>query len=191
MSIRQYIATTFVVFFSTVVNISLMEKHFGRVFDFLKAKWRAMGIDKEIKQATFRNNQNKAMVNIMFTHAWMVDHIKSFVKSENITPQQYNILRILRGAGEPLSTLQLRERMLDKMSDTSRIVERMVSKNLVQKAVSEKDKRMVDVIITPQGSELLENLDRRNEELDAVVNHLSDDELETLNNLLDKLRNNH
>jgi len=168
-----------------------MEKHFGRVFELFESKMRTMRIDKEIKQATFRNNQNKAMVNIMFTHAWMVDHIKSFVKSENITPQQYNILRILRGAGEPLSTLQLRERMLDKMSDTSRIVERMVSKNLVQKAVSEKDKRMVDVIITPQGSELLENLDRRNEELDAVVNHLSDDELETLNNLLDKLRNNH
>ena len=168
-----------------------MEKHFGRVFELLEAKCRAMGIDKEIKQATFRNNQNKAMVNIMFTHAWMVDHIKSFVKSENITPQQYNILRILRGAGEPLSTLQLRERMLDKMSDTSRIVERMVSKNLVKKAISEKDKRMVDVVITPEGFELLENLDRRNEELDAVVNHLSDEELETLNNLLDKLRNNH
>jgi DNA-binding MarR family transcriptional regulator len=173
------------------VNLSSAKKYFGRVFDLFETNAEPMGIDKEIKQATFRNNQNKAMVNIMFTHAWMVDHIKSFVKSENITPQQYNILRILRGAGEPLSTLQLRERMLDKMSDTSRIVERMVSKNLVQKAVSEKDKRMVDVIITPQGSELLENLDRRNEELDAVVNHLSDDELETLNNLLDKLRNNH
>src|SRR5678815_4383820 len=156
-----------------------MEKHFGRVFELFESKMRTMRIDKEIKQATFRNNQNKAMVNIMFTHAWMVDHIKSFVKSENITPQQYNILRILRGAGEPLSTLQLRERMLDKMSDTSRIVERMVSKNLVKKAVSEKDKRMVDVVITPEGFELLENLDRRNEELDAVVNHLSDDELET------------
>jgi DNA-binding MarR family transcriptional regulator len=129
------------------VDLSLMEKHFGRVFDFSNQNAEPMGIDKEIKQATFRNNQNKAMVNIMFTHAWMVDHIKSFVKSENITPQQYNILRILRGAGEPLSTLQLRERMLDKMSDTSRIVERMVSKNLVQKAISEKDKRMVDVIL--------------------------------------------
>jgi DNA-binding MarR family transcriptional regulator len=120
----------------------------------------------------------------------MIDHIKSFVKSENITPQQYNILRILRGAGEPLSTLQLRERMLVKMSDTSRIVERMVSKDLVQKAVSEKDKRMVDVIITPKGMELLESLDRRNEELDAMMNHLSDGELETLNDLLDKLRDN-
>jgi len=173
------------------VHLNLKEKHFGRVFDLLKQNAEPMGIDNEKKQTTFRNNQNKAMVNIMFTHAWMVDHIKSFVKSENITPQQYNILRILRGAGEPLSTLQLRERMLDKMSDTSRIVERMLSKGLVQKAISEKDKRMVDVVITPQGAELLENLDKRNEELDAVVNHLSDEELETLNNLLDKLRNNH
>lgn len=178
-------------YFSTGVDLSLMKNHFGRVFELFINKGRTMGIDTEIKQATFRNKQNKAMVNIMFTHAWMVDHIKSFVKSENITPQQYNILRILRNAGEPLSTLQLRERMLDKMSDTSRIVERMVSKGLVQKAISEKDKRMVDVIITPQGAELLENLDRRNQELDAVVNHLSEDELETLNSLLDKLRNNH
>ena len=173
------------------MNLSLAKNYFGQVFDFSISNTDQMGIDKDIKQAKFRNTQNKAMVNIMFTHAWMVDHIKNFVKSENITPQQYNILRILRGAGEPLSTLQLRERMLDKMSDTSRIVERMVSKGLVQKAVSEKDKRMVDVILTPQGAGLLENLDRRNEELDAVVNHLSDEELETLNNLLDKLRNNH
>lgn len=162
-----------------------------RFLNFEKQIVVIMALDKDIKQANFRNNQNKAMVNIMFTHAWMLDHIKSFVKTENITPQQYNILRILRSAGEPLSTLQLRERMLDKMSDTSRIVERMVAKGLVQKAVSEKDKRMVDVVLTDKGLELLENLDRRNEELDAVVHHLSDDELETLNNLLDKLRNNH
>ena len=147
-------------------------------------------INKDINQADFRNNRNKAMVNILFTHAWMVDHIKSFVKTENITPQQYNILRILRGAGKPLSTLQLRERMLDKMSDTSRIVERMVAKGLLHKTVSEKDKRMVDVSITSEGMLLLEKLDERNVELDGIV-HLNDEELETLNNLLDKLRNNH
>jgi DNA-binding MarR family transcriptional regulator len=149
-----------------------------------------MGINKDIAQSNFRNNANKAMVNILFTHAWMIDHIKSFVKSENLTPQQYNILRILRGAGQPLSTLQLREKMLDKMSDTSRIVERMVAKGLVQKAVSEKDKRMVDVVITPEGDQLLDKLDTKNEELDSLL-HLNDEELETLNNLLDKLRNNH
>lgn len=149
-----------------------------------------MGINKDINQAVFRNNQNKTMVNILFTHAWMVDHIKNFVKSENLTPQQYNILRILRGAGKPLSTLQLRERMLDKMSDTSRIVERMVAKGLLQKTTSEKDKRMVDVSITTFGMDLLEKLDFKNNELDDVV-HLSEEELETLNNLLDKLRNGH
>lgn len=149
-----------------------------------------MTINKDINQNNFRNDQNKVMVNILFTHSWMMEHIKNFVKTENLTPQQYNILRILRGAGGPLSTLQLRERMLDKMSDTSRIVERMVAKGLVQKAVSEKDKRMVDVSITAEGTQLLDNLDGRNGELDAIV-HLSGDELQTLNNLLDKLRNNH
>lgn len=149
-----------------------------------------MTINKDISQNNFRNDHNKVMVNILFTHSWMMEHIKNFVKTENLTPQQYNILRILRGAGTPLSTLQLREKMLDKMSDTSRIVERMVAKGLVQKAVSEKDKRMVDVSITAEGMQLLDNLDGRNEELDGIV-HLSGEELQTLNNLLDKLRNNH
>ena len=151
-----------------------------------------MGIEKDIQQQKFRNEYQKAVVNLIYTSNWMREKTSGIIEAEGITPQQFNILRILRGSHPmPLSTLQIRERMLDKMSDTSRIVERMVSKGLVQKAVSEKDKRMVDVILTPQGEELLENLDRRNEELDAVVNHLSDEELETLNNLLDKLRNNH
>lgn len=148
-----------------------------------------MGIDKDIRQARFRNPQNKAMVNILFTHAWLIERIKNFVKSENITPQQYNILRILRGSGVPLSTLQLRERMLDKMSDTSRIVERMITKGLLQKQTSKKDKRMVDVSITLGGIQLLEKMDTRNHELDSIMHQLDEQELESLNNLLDKLRN--
>ena len=151
-----------------------------------------MGIEHDIRQSKFRNEHQKAGINMMYSYGWIMERQKQLFATENITPQQFIILRILRGSHpQPLSTLQIRERMLDKMSDTSRIVERMVAKELVQKAVSEKDKRMVDVVLTSQGEELLENLDRRNEELDAVVNHLSDDELETLNNLLDKLRNNH
>jgi len=165
-----------------------MEKHFGRVFDLLKQNAEPMGIDKEIKQATFRNNQNKAMVNIMFTHAWMVDHIKSFVKSENITPQQYNILRILRGAGEPLSTLQLRERMLDKMSDTSRIVDRLIAKGLTKKGVCKDDRRLVDVMITEKGKKLLERLDARQDELDMIIGNISKKEALLLSDLLDKIR---
>jgi len=148
-----------------------------------------MGIDKDIRQVMFRNGYNKAMVNILFTNNWMMDRIKGFVKTADLTPQQYNILRILRGAGQPLSTLQIREKMLDKMSDTSRMVERLVNKGLVQKSVSGKDKRLVDVTITSQGQEVLDKLDSRNNELDDILQNLTEDEAEKLSHLLDKLRN--
>ena len=150
---------------------------------------KVMGIDKDIRKATFRNGYNKAMVNILFTNNWMLERIKTFVKTADITPQQYNILRILRGADQPLSTLQIREKMLDKMSDTSRIVERLVAKGLVQKSVSGKDKRLVDVTITSQGQHVLNNLDDRNYELDGILQSLTEEEAEQLSNLLDKLRN--
>jgi DNA-binding MarR family transcriptional regulator len=148
-----------------------------------------MEIDKDIRQVTFRNGYSKAMVNILFTNNWMMERIKRFVKTADLTPQQYNILRILRGAGQPLSTLQIREKMLDKMSDTSRMVERLVAKGLVQKSVSEKDKRLVDVTITNQGQEVLDKLDTRNNELDNILQNLTEDEAENLSCLLDKLRN--
>ena len=107
----------------------------------------------------------------------------------DITPQQYNILRILRGANAPLSTLQIRQRMLDKMSDTSRIVDRLLKKGLVKKIVCAADKRLVDVTITPKGLALLKELDRYNNEIDCVLNKISEEEVCTLNQLLDKIRN--
>jgi DNA-binding MarR family transcriptional regulator len=148
-----------------------------------------MGIDKDIHQISFRNSYNKAMVNILFTNNWLLERIKSFVNAEDITPQQYNILRILRGAGLPLSTLQIRERMLDKMSDTSRIVDRLITKGLVKKEVSTKDRRLVDISITEPGTDLLAKLDARETELDNILHNLNEDEAESLSNLLDKLRN--
>ena len=150
-----------------------------------------MGIDKDIHQTAFRNGYNKAMVNILFTNNWLVEKIKGFVKTEDITPQQYNILRILRGAGEPLSTLQIRDRMLDKMSDTSRIVDRLITKELVKKEISAKDKRLVDISITGTGNELLKKLDAREEELDKILQNINEEEAEMLSQLLDKLRNHH
>lgn len=150
-----------------------------------------MGIDKDIRQTSFRNSHNRAMVNILFTNNWMMEKIKTFVGTEDITPQQYNILRILRGAEQPLSTLQIREKMLDKMSDTSRIVERLIAKGLVQKTISERDKRLVDITITNQGIEVLDKLDSQNNQLDGILQTLSEQEAEQLSYLLDKLRNNH
>src|SRR5688500_12211273 len=100
-----------------------------------------MGLEKDIHQVKFKSARQKAMLNILFTYGWVLERIKSFLASEDITHQQFNILRILRGSHpEPLSTLQIRERMLDKMSDTSRIVDRLVIKGLVKKVVCSKDK---------------------------------------------------
>ena len=147
-----------------------------------------MGIEKDIQQQVFRNEHQKATVNIIFSANWLSEKIKNFLDTEDITPQQYNILRILRGSKEPMSTLQIRERMLDKMSDTSRIVERLQKKGLVEKKTCPADKRLVDVVISKKGLALLEKLDRKNTELDSIVNALSADEANTLNGLLDKMR---
>ena len=93
-----------------------------------------MGIDKDIHQNKFRNERHKAMINLLFTYGWTIERLKQLVSEEGITHQQFNILRILRGNHPtPLSTLTIRERMIDKMSDTSRIVERLLKKELAKK----------------------------------------------------------
>lgn len=118
----------------------------------------------------------------------MNERMKGFFDREKITGQQFNILRILRGAAKPLSTLQIRQRMLDKMSDTSRIVDRLVLKGLVKKSTCANDKRLVDVLITDKGKKLLEKMDAHEDEIDAVLGALSLPEVKSLNSLLDKIR---
>ncbi len=147
-----------------------------------------MSLDKDIHSSKFRNEYHKAIVNIIFTNNWIMERNKEIFERGDITPQQYNILRILRGAKEPLSTLQIRQRMLDKMSDTSRIVDRLLKKELVKKVVCVTDKRLVDVTITPKGLDLLTELDKYNDELDNVLCSISEEEVCTLNQLLDKIR---
>jgi MarR family transcriptional regulator, 2-MHQ and catechol-resistance regulon repressor len=148
-----------------------------------------MGIENDIHQNTFVNTKQKSMINLLYTYGWVIERIKNFLSKEDITHQQYNILRILRGAApEPLSTLQIRERMLDKMSDTSRIVDRLVAKELVRKVVCSKDKRLVDVTITEKGQKLLKKLDSGSEHLHHIMDNLSDKECAQLSDLLDKIR---
>jgi DNA-binding MarR family transcriptional regulator len=148
-----------------------------------------MGIDKDIHQNKFRNERHKAMVNLLFTYGWTVERLKQFVTEEGITHQQFNILRILRGNHPiPLSTLTIRERMIDKMSDTSRIVDRLLSKGLVKKVICKKDRRLVDVSITDRGLKLLEKLDKRQDEMDSILSNLSEKEATSLSKLLDKIR---
>lgn len=148
-----------------------------------------MGIDKDIQQAKFRNAHQKAAINLIYTVGWMREKTKAIFEAEDITPQQFNILRILRGSfPQPLSTLKIRERMLEKMSDTSRIVDRLIAKGLVKKLICKSDRRLVDVIISDKGKKLLEKLDLRQDEIDAVLSNLSEEDANLLSNLLDKAR---
>jgi len=145
-----------------------------------------MSIEKDISQSLFRNEYQKSIINLIYTYHWLNEKMKSFFEKEDITGQQFNILRILRGAGQPLSTLQIRQRMLDKMSDTSRIVDRLILKGFVKKVTCKTDKRLVDVSITDKGKKLLAKLDEN--AMDAIFSTLTDSEAKTLNKLLDKIR---
>ncbi|HRE38113.1 MAG TPA: MarR family transcriptional regulator [Chitinophagaceae bacterium] len=148
-----------------------------------------MGIEKDIQQAKFRNAHQKAAINLIYTLSWIKERTKCIFETEDITSQQFNILRILRGSfPQPLSTLQIRERMLEKMSDTSRIVDRLIAKGLVKKVICKNDRRLVDVIITDKGKKLLERLDTRQDEIDGVLGNLSEKDANTLSDLLDKIR---
>ncbi|GAA4343282.1 MarR family winged helix-turn-helix transcriptional regulator [Flaviaesturariibacter amylovorans] len=148
-----------------------------------------MGIEQDIHQKKFVSAKQKAMINLLYTYGWIMERVKHFLASEDITHQQFNILRILRGAApEPLSTLQIRERMLDKMSDTSRIVDRLVAKELVQKCTCPKDKRLVDVTISPKGLALLEKIDKEGDHIEEIMGRLSEAEATQLSNMLDQLR---
>ncbi len=149
-----------------------------------------MKIEKEIHQAKFINEHQKLLLNIIFTNGWLVNKMKFFFDTADVTMQQYNILRILRGAKEPISTLQIRDRMLDKMSDTSRIVDRLVIKKLVKKTINKLDKRLVCVTITAKGQTLLTKMDSKEMELVNITASLNATEAKQLNKLLDKIRDN-
>lgn len=150
-----------------------------------------MGIEQDIQQASFRNEFQKMGINLLFTANWLNEQIGKILSEEGVTQQQYNILRILRGSATPLSTLKIRERMLDKMSDTSRIVDRLIAKELVLKNTCEKDKRLVDITLSPKGLELVDQLDQFNDRIDALLKGINESEAATLNQILDKIRTVH
>ena len=147
-----------------------------------------MGIEQDIQQPNFRNEFQKMGINLLFTANWLNEQIGKMLSDEGVTQQQYNILRILRGSTTPLSTLKIRERMLDKMSDTSRIVDRLIAKELVLKNTCEKDNRLVYITLTPKGLSLVDQLDQYNERIDALLKGINESEAQLMNQILDKIR---
>ena len=148
-----------------------------------------MKLEDEISQKKFRNEYHKAAVNLLFTFSWLRSYQEKIFKPRGITGQQFNILRILRGQHpKPANIKLIRERMLDRMSDCSRIVEKLRAKGLIERNICPADRRHVDVIITKKGLDLLSKLDLINEESDKFLSNLDEKEVSQLNRLLDKLR---
>ncbi|MEO8795330.1 MAG: MarR family transcriptional regulator [Daejeonella sp.] len=148
-----------------------------------------MKLEKEIVTEKFTNSYQKSVVNIIYTYGWVTNLLRKRFDCYDITMQQFNILRILRGQyPNPATVNLLKERMLDKMSDASRIVERLVQKELVSRCTNVKDRRAVDIRISKKGLEILEKLDSEMDVEHVLKSNLSEEEAAQLSNLLDKFR---
>lgn len=148
-----------------------------------------MEIEKEIVQAKFKSPLQKGIVNIIYTSNWIHSRQAKVLKPFGLTIQQYNILRILRGQHpNPASITLLTERMLDKMSNASRLVEKLLLKGYCQRTVCPSDRRQVNVVISESGLEMLKQMEQVLDQFEGSMRNLSDDEMETLSNLLDRLR---
>jgi DNA-binding MarR family transcriptional regulator len=149
-----------------------------------------MEIEKEIKQTVrFASEHQKMVVNIMYTASWLHMQHTRYLKPLDLTPQQFNLLRILRGKHpDPATINMLIDRMIDKSSNASRLVERLDAKGFVSKKTNKKDKRSVLVSITPSGLETLLEADAVIRKMEGDLDTLNHDEAATINKLLDKLR---
>lgn len=147
-------------------------------------------IENEIKQTHFHSEKQKLSINIMHTASWFKTLHAQFFKSYDLTNNQYNVLRILRGQLPNCCPMQtVSERMIDKNSNTGRIIDRLLAKNLVIRKENASDRRQLDLRISEEGLELLAKIDLAINSLDDGLNGLTNEEAATLNNLLNKLKN--
>jgi len=146
-------------------------------------------LEEKIKQKKFRNVYHKLAINLVYTTNWLNEFSNSFLKKFELTQQQFNILRILRGQyPNPASVKLLVERMLDKQCDASRMIERLRLKGLLERKECPMNRRQVDIVITDAGLNLLAEIDKKQDEWDEVLKGLTTEEVEQLSDLLDKLR---
>ncbi|QNK61812.1 MarR family transcriptional regulator [Pedobacter sp. PAMC26386] len=148
-----------------------------------------MQLQKEKKAPRYESAFHETMVNVAFTQNWCNEQVKQAVSSYEITNQQFNVLRILRGQYPNPSTINLlKYRMLDKMCDASRIVDRLVQKELICKKINPYDKRAVDILINEKGLALLKKMDREMDLSAVLSGNLTRQEAELLTSLLEKAR---
>ncbi|MBR9859914.1 MarR family transcriptional regulator [bacterium] len=148
-----------------------------------------MKIEEQIKQNKFSSETEKAVVNIAFTHSFLTGKMNRLFKPYNISMQQYNVMRILKGQHpKPVSINDITDRMIDKMSNASRLVEKLKTKKLVERNISEHDRRQAEVVLTKAGLNTLEELNLALSQMIEELKHVSDSDYIQLNNTLDKMR---
>jgi len=148
-----------------------------------------MRLEEAIQQEAFKSEYQKAVVNLMYTYFFVKEKLSSRLNDYGVTLQQYNVLRILKGQyPKGITTSDIRSRMLDKMSDASRLVDRLEKLELVIKKVNPDDRRLVIVTITEAGLELLEKVEMEKGSIEQLSDKLNVEEVSQLNTLLDKMR---
>lgn len=148
-----------------------------------------MKIEEEIKQYKFKGEYQKLMINLLFTGKWTSNIATYYVKDHKLTSQQYNVLRILRGQKNNCITVNaISERMIDKMSNVSRLIDKLKDKGLVERTINSDDRRQVDIQITQKGIDTIASIEAKENEMFERFKTLNEQEATALNNLLDKLR---
>lgn len=142
-------------------------------------------LEKDIN-STFENNRIKAMLNILYTANWITSSQNKFFKSFGISPQQYNILRILNGANQSLKVHTIKQRMIERSPNVTRLMDKLCAKNYIERQASVEDRRVVKIAITDKGKSLLSSIPNNFNK--NLIKNLNEDEAEQLSYLLDKLR---
>jgi len=149
-----------------------------------------MRLEEELKQGKFKSEYQKAILNILFTGNWLDSDSSRKLKPFGLSPQQYNVLRILKGQeNNAISVNNIMSRMIDKMSNTSRLVEKLRQKDLIERVTCEHDRRQVDVKITKKGLVLLLQADKEMTYFDLLKSKITEEEARVLNEILEKIRN--
>ncbi len=148
-----------------------------------------MKLQDAIKQSGFKNPQSQAWINLMFTYHQMMDRARQVFKQFNITQQQYNVLRILKGKKGQMATCgEVKEVMLDKNPDLSRLSDRLIDKGLITREVNAQNRREVELAITEKGLALVASIETPLKSALALEHALTHEEAEQLSLLLDKMR---
>ena len=148
-----------------------------------------MGLEQEIRQEKFHNEYEKAVVNVLFTGSWLYNQNTARLKPHGITPEQFNVLRILRGsAPKPLMLADITSRMIHKSSNATRLVEKLRQKGFLKREICDNNRRQVDISITDKGLSVLKKIDQESETWLTDIKTITKHEVLELNRILDKWR---